>query len=320
MNNSPRIVFFGTPDFAIPALKALMNHAYDVQAIVTAPDRPAGRGLKITPSPISEYARSQNFQGTLLTPDSIDENTISQISERKPTIGVSVAYGIILPQTLLDIFPKGILNIHPSLLPKYRGPSPLQHQILNGDEICGVTLMQIDAKMDHGPIIAQSSFSVDPTTITYQELHDKSAQIGATLLIETLASLEDKLSHARVQNDADATITRLLKKEQGLIRWSKKATEIDHMVRALNPWPGTFTFAGSKRIRIIKITPADIGTLQKEPGRLYEQSGSLYAACWMGILRIETIQVEGEKSILGSDFIRVHRALLNTILADSPTT
>ncbi len=320
MNNTPRIIFFGTPTFSLPALEAIMQNGYIPVAIITAPDRPAGRGLHMTPSPISQYAHEHDYQGVVLTPESIDEISLSRIAALKPTLGISVAYGIILPQKLLDLFPQGILNIHPSLLPKHRGPSPLQYQILNGDESCGVTIMKIDAKMDHGSILAQETFRVDPLIITYLELHDMSAQKGAALLLDTLNNLEARLVGARTQDDSKATVTRLLTKDRGLIDWSKDACEIDRMVRALNPWPGTFTFLGNKRIRLIQIRPLDTEPSLKDPGYVYEKNGVLCVVCGKGVIQIESIQVEGEKPTSGSDFVRAHSSLLNTVLQNTPSS
>ncbi len=318
MDNPHRIIFFGTPEFAVPALTALMKHRYTPISIVTAPDAPKGRGLRVSPSPMAAYAQDIGFAGEILKPEKIDNAAIAQIQKLEPTLGISVAYGIILPQALLDIFPQGILNIHPSLLPRHRGPSPLQAQILEGDPTCGVTIMKIDAKMDHGPILLQESFPVDPLTITLPELHGTSAQKGADLLIQAIQNIENGSPLERVQDEEKATFTRMLKKEDGRIDWTKGAVEIDRMVRALNPWPSTYTFLDSKRIKILRTKPMSVEKTDREPGHLYPTGNSLTVACGDGALSIERLQLEGDRPITAEEFLSTHANMLNMRFDTAP--
>ena len=311
MEKSKRLVFFGTPEFAVPALEALFFTDRVPLAIVTAPDRPAGRGLTITPSPISQYATKKGFSGSLLKPTRIDDVTVADIAALHPTIGVVVAYGLILPQRLIDLFPEGLFNIHPSLLPRHRGSAPLQYQVLEGDTQCGVSIMKIDAQMDHGPICVQESFAVDSASITYTELHDMSAQKGADLLVKALGDLDQGALSFTPQDDTKATYTRLLKKTDGLIDWAESASEIDRKVRALNPWPGVFSFLGTKRIKVLKTSLMTDGTKSDVAiGSLYADTSRLFVATEGGPICIEMIQMEGETAMTGERFVGTHGSML----------
>lgn len=239
--SNTNIVFFGTPEFAVPALQALIGADFcDVAAVVTQPDKPVGRHhSKPVPSPIKRIA-SENGIKVYDGP----------IKKYKPNadLGVLVAYGEIIPQELIDSFPLGILNIHPSLLPKYRGSSPIQAAILNQDKQTGVTLMQLDNKMDHGPIIAQERESLAAKE-TAGELHDRLAQIGADLLVNTLPDYIAGRIKPKPQDESKATYTKKLSKTDGRIGWSTSPKAISAHVRAMNPWPGAWTsFRGKKLI------------------------------------------------------------------------
>lgn len=320
MEKSKRIVFFGTPEFAVPALEALFSSDRVPLAIVTAPDRPAGRGLSITSSAVFQYAEKKGFGGVFLKPTRIDDAVVADIAALHPTVGVVVAYGLILPQRLIDLFPEGLLNIHPSLLPRHRGSAPLQYQVLAGDAQCGVSIMKIDAQMDHGPICAQELFTVDPTTITYTELHDISAKKGAELLTKALDELDQGALSFSPQDDTKATYTRLLKKTDGLIDWTEGATEIDRKVRALNPWPGTFSFLDTKRIKILKTSLVTDGVKSDmAAGSLYVDSSKLLMATADGFLCIEMIQMEGEAPMAGERFAVVHGPALPASLKNLST-
>ena len=269
VNCKLKIVFFGTSAFAVPALEALVASGMSPVAVVTAPDKPAGRGRKMTASPVKAFLTSHvstpSVDNLILQPEKLDISFFETIAELKPDFGVVASYGKILPRALLDLFPRGILNIHPSLLPLYRGSSPIQTTILNGDTKTGVTIMLMDEKMDHGPILAQKELTSPPNPLsfvsrggkkTYQELHDELAKLGANLLVETLPKYLDGKITPIPQDDAKATYTKMIKKEDGLIDWSRDAEYIERMVRAYNPWPSAY--AKLKNGKILKIKKAEV--------------------------------------------------------------
>ncbi len=260
-----RIIFLGSSDFSVFALRELITAHLIPFLVITVPDKPAGRGQKIAVSPVKRYLESIGYKDgdiVLLQPEKLDHEFLRRITETKPDIGVVASFGKILPKTFLNLFPQGIVNIHPSLLPLYRGASPIQSAILKGDTETGATIMLVDEGMDHGPILAQQKFSIadyesrSGKKITFEELHDELARLGAQLLVETLPKyLEGKISPTP-QDDARATGTKLIKKEDGYIDWSRPPAEIERMVRAYNPWPGAYTKL--KNGKILKIKKAEI--------------------------------------------------------------
>src|SRR3989344_3894723 len=225
------LVFFGTSEFAVLALDVLIKNGTSPVAAVTSPDRPAGRGKKLTVSPVKEFL---NERLVLLQPEKLDSQLILKLKELSADMGVIASYGKILPKELIEIFPKGILNIHPSLLPKYRGASPIQAVILNGDAETGVSIILLDEKMDHGPVLAQSSNLGlgNLSCATYLSLHDSLAKLGAELLIETIPKWLNGEIIPHPQDDSQATFTKLIKKEDGKIDWTKRAEKIERTVRA----------------------------------------------------------------------------------------
>jgi methionyl-tRNA formyltransferase len=233
------VLFFGTPQFSTHILKKLIHADIKPVAVVTAPDKPAGRGHKLTSPPIKTLTDTYGIP--ILQPQKFDEHFMLQISNYKPDIFVVASYGKILPKLLLEIPPKGTINVHPSLLPMYRGPAPIQATILHGDTITGVTLMLTDEKMDHGPIIANSTYTIARNQ-TYAELHDTLAKSAGELLVDILPKWVAGAIIPQEQNHKNATYTKLFTKEDGHINWSKTAEEIDRLVRALNPWPGTWSY------------------------------------------------------------------------------
>ncbi len=253
MNKSERIIFFGTPDFAVPSLQALAAQ-YDVVAVVTQPDKPVGRKQVLTASPIKQLAQALQIpvlQPTTLKPHRPSGATFLQtIADLKPTLGMVIAYGKILPQSLLDLFPRGCLNIHGSVLPTLRGPSPIQTAILEGLPNSGVTIMLLDQGMDTGPILTTAPTPLSPTE-TSASLHDTLKELGAQLLLTTLPDYLSGKIVPQPQDDAMATLCRLIEKTDGLIDWSQSDEAIDRHVRALNPWPGTYTIVDGKRLKIL---------------------------------------------------------------------
>jgi len=258
-----KVVFFGTPDFVIPILDSILQVTrLDLVSVVTNPDRPVGRKQILTPTPVKKWAVKHNIP--VLTPEIVDDNFKFQISNFKFDLGVLAAYGKILPSWLIDLFPQGILVIHPSLLPKYRGASPVQAAILNGDKETGVSIIKMDEKMDHGPIIHQFKIPINPDETT-ASLLEKSFNQTAKILPEIIKSsysfYPDRGLKSNKQDDKQATYTKLIKKEDGFIPWktlekAKKADgiEIERFIRAMTPWPGVWTInpQTQKRLKILK--------------------------------------------------------------------
>ncbi len=328
-----RIAFFGTSEFALPALQALVNNNTAPIAVITAPDKPKGRGQHVRHPQIKQWlvtsdqrvGKAKNIQ--VFQPENLDSDFVLQISNLKPDVGIVAAYGKILPKALIELFPRSALNIHPSLLPQYRGPSPIQTTLLNGDKEMGVTIITIDEKMDHGPIVAQQQLGGGyriPPDITYPALHNTLAELGAQLLIETLPKWIAGDITPTPQDDTKATYTKLLKKEDGKINWSKSAEEIERMVRAYNPWPGSFSEiknqkspaspseAGRTKIKnILKIKKAEVlkemaaSPLPPIPGTFFKTTNGFPAViCGKSALKLLVVQPEGKNEMPGDAFAR----------------
>ena len=285
-NMELKIVFIGTPEFGAIILKELCNANLKPVLVITAPDKPVGRKQILTPPPVKILAEKYNIN--IIQPEQI-LNSKSEILNLNPDLIVVVAFGQILPKEILEIPKYGCLNVHPSLLPKYRGPSPIQSFILNGDKKTGVTIVLMDEKIDHGQILTNSKFQITNPKITYLELHNKLAELGVKLLIETIPKWTRGEIKPRPQNHSKATYTKILKKQDGKIDWQKPVEYIERQVRAFNPWPGTHTIYNGK---ILKILKAEI---------LKDQ------------LIIKEVQLEGKKPMSFEDFLRGHPSFV-TIL------
>jgi methionyl-tRNA formyltransferase len=298
-----RIIFLATPSFALPSLKKFIgNPDYQIVGVITQPDKPAGRKLELKSSPVKLEAQKQNLPHF----EPANKKGLTEIIKQlKPDFGIVVAYGKIIPQDVLDLLPNKILNLHPSILPKYRGASPIQSVILNGEKQTGTTIMLLDADMDHGPILAQETFELDDK-ITATELHDFLSQHGADLLEKTFAEYLNGKIKPQPQNHTLATFCKLLTKEDGLIDWNKSAEKITAQVRALNPWPGTYTKFQNKTVKIVEVRANGRSPLQNNPvGVLFSENKKLTVNCGenSGII-IEQIQPEGKKVMSGEEFVR----------------
>jgi methionyl-tRNA formyltransferase len=246
-NNKIKIVFIGTSEFGAIILNRLVKNNYKPVLVITQPDKPAGRRQTLIPSPVKKEAKLLKIGYDL-----------EEIKRIKPDLIITAAYGKIIPKEILEIPEYGALNVHPSLLPKYRGPSPIQTAILNGDKETGITIMLMDQEMDHGPIIAQDRCKIGETT-TCQELEKILANQGAKLLIETIPKWIKREIKAKEQDHSKASYTKIIKKEDGKIDWNKSAQEIERKIRAFDPWPGAFTFIKKKDKKIrIKILKAEL--------------------------------------------------------------
>lgn len=321
--------FFGTPEFAVPILEALIKSDFKPKAVITAPDSPAGRGQKIAPPPTKTIA--QKYEIPIFQPNTKEE-LIAQISQIKPDLIIVAAYGKILPKEILDIPKYGSINVHPSLLPKYRGPSPIQFAILNGDQETGTTIMLMNEKMDEGPILAQKSVKVSKDE-TGASLSNKLSELSAPLLVKTLdywIALKEipkavsRLIQAYEQDSSRASYTKILTKQDGKIIWSKNAQEIERQIRALYPWPGSFTIfktadAKPRQLKIISAlpepTPLSSQQPEKELGRVFlTPDGRLAVQTGSGSLILNELQLEGGKPMSGQDFLNGHPEIVGTIL------
>lgn len=283
-----KIIFMGTPDFSVSALQKLIDSEHDIIAVYSQPPRPKGRGQQIQKSPVHELAEKNNIP--VFTPLSFkkDADAVAQFQNLHADIAVVVAYGLILPVSVLDAPKLGCLNIHASLLPKWRGASPIQHAIWKGDRASGVTIMQMEAGLDTGPMLAKREMSIDG--MTTPQLHDALSVMGGEMIVEVLKNIPA----GEKQNDADTIYAPMLKKEDSIIDWQQSAVDVDRQVRALNPWPGTFTNANGKRLKILSGKIIDEQSNQK-PGFVLA-GGSI--ACGDGNLyKIEILQPENAKAM-----------------------
>ncbi|MBI3091291.1 MAG: methionyl-tRNA formyltransferase [Candidatus Tectomicrobia bacterium] len=245
-----RCIFFGTPEFALPTLRALQASPHDVCLLVTQPDRPRGRGRQVQPPPVKRCAQELGLP--VLQPRRASEPSLL---ERLGACGadaiVVVAYGQLLPEALLGLCPHGCINLHPSLLPRYRGAAPISTAILRGDAVTGVTTMVLDAGLDSGDLLLQEEVAIAPDD-TAASLHDRLAEVGARLMVTTLTDLERGALQPRRQDDAKAILTRKLRKEDGRLDWCRPAVELERQIRAYHPWPGAFTEHGGERLRVLR--------------------------------------------------------------------
>ena len=310
-----RILFMGTPDFARESLDNLYNAGFEICGVVTTPDRPAGRGMKLIASPVKEYALEKNLK--LFQPEKITNNTEFKdaIKELKPDLVCVVSYGVILPKSFLRIPELGCINVHPSMLPNYRGPAPIQWAVLNGDEKTGVTIMYLDEGMDSGDIIKQEEVIIDPDETT-GDLWNRLSGMGARMLTEVVKDISEGKIERTKQPD-EYTLAPMLSKEMAKIDWENKTTlEIKNLVRGLNPIMGTFTFLNDKKIKIWKVQKlsneefsneyeANINVTEK-PGTvlLANEKKGLFIKTTDGVLSVLEIQGENAKRMNVSDFLR----------------
>ena len=310
-----RIIFRGTPELAATSLSALLREsAFQVVAVVTQPDRPKGRELKLQPSPVKQVALNAGVP--VLQPlKARDEKFIAELQRFQPELIAVAAFGQILPKAILDLPRWGCLNVHTSLLPKYRGASPIQSAILNGDTETGVTIMKMDVGLDTGDILTQRSTPIHDED-NAATLHDRLAQLGAELLVQTISDYTAGKVRARPQDHALATHVARIKKEQGRIDWRQPARAIWNQVRAFTPWPGAFTFlAAQAQPQLLKIWQAEVLSRQGVPGEVLsaDQSG-IVIACGEGALRVTSLQREGSRRMSAQEFVSGHLLKARTIL------
>ncbi|OGN05905.1 MAG: methionyl-tRNA formyltransferase [Candidatus Yanofskybacteria bacterium RIFCSPHIGHO2_01_FULL_44_22] len=312
-----KIIFFGTPEFSIPAFQFLIKNGYQIIAAVTAPDKPFGRRKISTPPPVKVLARQNSIP--VFQPVSLkrDAEFLQKFKELKPDLCVIVAYGKIIPKDYLGLPQYGFVNIHPSLLPKYRGPSPIQSAILNGEKETGVTIMLADEEVDHGPILAKREFSIFNFQFSNRkELEKKLAELGAKLLIETLPGYLNSVVEPKPQNHSEATFTKMFSREDGKISWPQTAEQIYNQIRALNPEPGTWTTWNGRILNILNAEPPykvrpcrvcrsnDLDYLL--PGKIQIVNNQIAIQTSKCYLVIKSLQLEGGKEMDAKSFLRGH--------------
>lgn len=310
MNKKSRIVFMGTPEFAVPCLKALIESGEEVVSVVTQPDKPKGRGKMLTLPPVKGLSLKYNIP--VLQPEKIkDETFINALRDLLPDIIAVVAYGKILPKTILNIPPKGCINVHASLLPKYRGAAPINWAIINGEKETGITTMLMDEGMDTGDMLLSERVEISDDD-TADSLHDRLKYVGAALLIKTIKGLESGDLRPIKQDDSQATYAPMLKKEDGRIDWTMNGEEIRNLIRGLNPWPGAYTRWEGKQIKLFKGTVA--AGHGAEPGVItgVSQDG-ICVATGKGDLLITELQPENKNRMSAAEFIRGYRIAKNQI-------
>ncbi len=316
----PRILFMGTPQFAVPSLAALSQH-FDVVAVVTQPDAPAGRGRTLTPSPVKQFALAHLPGIPVLQPETLKPpEAVAQLRELAPDAIVVAAFGQILRRNVLDLPPHKCINVHASILPRWRGASPISAAIAAGDLVTGVTIMLMEAGLDTGPILTQRHAPILPDDTT-GTLADKLAQVGADLLVETLPRWFDGEIAPQVQNNALSTQCERLLKEDGVIRWTRSAIEIERQVRAVTPWPGATTVWQGRQLQIKRArarVAAGTGQSGIETGVVIEEDRAVCVQCGEGTLELIEVQLEGKRSVTSAEFTRGQRQFIGSKLDANP--
>ncbi len=297
---SIRTVFMGTPEFALATLEGLLDFGLDLVAVYTQPDRPSGRGNRLTPPPVKLLAAARGipvFQPARLRAPEV----VAELRSLAPDLIVVVAYGQILPQSVLEIPRYGCINVHASLLPKYRGAAPINKAIIDGESETGITTMLMDVGLDTGDMLVKRATAIDPLE-TAGELHDRLALLGREAMVETLHQLCRGTLQPILQDDSLSCYAPMLKKEDGRIDWSQPATRIHNQVRGLDPWPGAYTTLDGETLKLAATLP-EAG--QGEPGRVLSASADgVRVACGEGVLRIGALQLPGKKRLAAAEFLR----------------
>jgi methionyl-tRNA formyltransferase len=297
-----KLVFCGTPLLAVASLERLADAGFDLQLVVTQPDRPQGRGMELTASPVKQSAIKLGLP--VLQPERIKKNQEFQarLTELGPDAIIVVGYGRIIPPWMLELPRYGNINVHASLLPKYRGAAPIQWAIANGEKISGVTTMQLNEGLDTGDILLQREMEIRPedTAVTFAP---RLAELGADLIVETLRGLEEKQISPVPQDDSKATLAPILKKEDGLVDFSRTATEIHNRLRGFQPWPGAYTQFRGKNLKFVNSRPED-ALAKLNPGELRVGDERLFVGCGGGsVLELTQLQPEGKKIMTAREFI-----------------
>ncbi|MDD3839316.1 MAG: methionyl-tRNA formyltransferase [Clostridia bacterium] len=298
------IVFMGTPEFSVPCLRELIAKGYNISCVVTQPDKKGGRGRKIIQPPIKKLAEKYGLR--IIQPKRVSDAEVEQtLLQLSPDLIVTVAYGQILKENILNIPKKGCVNVHASLLPRYRGAAPIQAAIINGDRHTGITTMFMDQGLDTGDIILQKSICIGENE-TAGELHDRLSVLGAQVLIDTIELIREGNAKGVKQKENNASYFPMIKKHMALIDWTKKAVDIKNMVRAFNPWPGAYTYKNGKRLKIWAVGIAQNGTENVRAGEVLEASveKGIIVSAGRGKIIIKEIQPENSIKMDSSEFVK----------------
>ncbi len=300
---SPRIIFMGTPDFAVPSLKALVEDGYNVLSVITQPDRQKGRGRKVIPSPVKQVAADCGLE--ILQPEKVSSpDFCAEVRNRRPDLFVVVAFGQILKVELLNIPSWGALNLHASLLPGYRGAAPIHCVVLNDEKKTGLTAMKMDEGLDTGPILLQEELTILPDE-TAGQLHDRLAGISGPFLLKTLKELSKGQLKPQPQEESLATYASKIDRRISHVKWDQSARAISAFVRALDPWPGAFSTIGKKNIKLFSPRVIDENSVEAIPGRVVGNSEEgLEIETANGIVQIRELQAPGKKRLKAKDFLR----------------
>lgn len=301
----------GVPDFAVPALVQLADSRHDVVAVYTGLDKPSGRGQTTISSPVKRAAEKMGLKVRQVE-DFKKAGDVEGLARLEPDIIVVASFGVILPQSVLNIPPYSCINLHPSLLPRYRGPTPVPAAILAGDDITGATIMLIEKKIDSGPILAQREFPIEPSDTTLS-LTEKLAHASADLLVETLPGWFDRAITPRPQRHEEATYTKMINKRDGEINWTLPAVDLWRRVRAYHPWPSAFTSWNGRAIRVIEALP-QAGRIDVDGRVLDLGGGDVGVQAGEGILKLVRIQIEGKKEMAAAEFVRGQRGFVGSML------
>lgn len=302
---SLKIIFAGTPDFSVPTLKELIDSTHTVVAVYTQPDRPAGRGRKLTQSPVKLLAMQHNIP--VIQPKTLRcNNEVENLKAFSADVMVVVAYGLLLPSSVLDLFPYGCINVHASLLPRWRGAAPIQSALLNGDQVTGITIMQMTEGLDAGDSLATAETKI-ALEDNSQRLHDRLSSMGAELMLSTLIEVEASTLSPQRQNEALVTYAPKIKKSDALLDWGQSATKITQKIRAYYGWPVAYTYY---RGHILRVWQAVVYSQESAelPGtmRLHEK-GQLVVSCGEGSVLLQMVQLPGKKPMSTADFLNAHR-------------
>jgi methionyl-tRNA formyltransferase len=301
-----KLVFCGTPQFAVPSLERLAAAGFDLQLVLTQPDRPQGRGMELTAPPVKQSAIKLGLP--VLQPEKIKRNEDLQrrLTELRPDAIIVVGYGRIIPPWMLELPPYGNINVHASLLPKYRGAAPIQWAIAAGERVTGVTTMHLNEGLDTGDILLQEEIEI-PEDETAMTLAPKLARLGADLLVKTLRGLEEKKIVARPQDHSQASLAPILTREDGLVDFHRTAQEIYNRLRGFQPWPGAYTQFRGKNLKFADARPVEMQS-KHDPGKLFTVNDDLHVACAGGtMLRLLQLQPEGKKPMSAREFINGYR-------------
>lgn len=307
-----KVIFMGTPDFSVGTLEAIIEAGHEVVLAVTQPDKPKGRGKAVQFSPVKEAALAHNIP--VFQPKKIREpENIEELRKYDADIMVVIAFGQILPKEILEMTPYGCVNVHASLLPKYRGAAPIQWAVIDGEKTSGVTTMQMDEGLDTGDMILKDEITLEENE-TGGSLHDKLADMGARLLVETLTALENKTATFEKQGESPTAYARMLDKKLGQIDWNEEAVKLERLIRGLNPWPAAYTTWEEKTMKIWEAQVKEEET-EKEPGTIVSvEKDGFFVQTGKGQLKITALQIPGKKRMDAGAFLRGYHLEVGTLL------